>query len=130
MSYHFLLYGTFPTQGSNLHFLHWQADSLPLNHQGSPEQVDPKLQNTQLSTEIVRFDRDDASGCISITDTVGTLPRFLSVFTCVSKQPYQLCVLFLLEPIYEIPLSPLATRAVFPVRIESQSPGEATIVSP
>ena len=92
--------------------------------------MDPKLQNTQLSTEIVRFDRDDASGCISITDTVGTLPRFLSVFTCVSKQPYQLCVLFLLEPIYEIPLSPLATRAVFPVRIESQSPGEATIVSP
>ena len=25
------------TQGSNLHFLHWQADYLPLSHQGSPE---------------------------------------------------------------------------------------------
>ena len=30
----------FPTQGSNLcllHFLHWQADSLPLHHLGSPQ---------------------------------------------------------------------------------------------
>ena len=30
---------TVPTQGSNLcllHFLHWQADSLPLRYQGSP----------------------------------------------------------------------------------------------
>ena len=26
----------FPTQGSNLHLLHWQADSLPLSHKGSP----------------------------------------------------------------------------------------------
>ena len=25
---HFLLQGIFPTQGSNLHFLHWQVDSL------------------------------------------------------------------------------------------------------
>ena len=28
--------GIFPTQGSNPHLLHWQADSLPLNHQASP----------------------------------------------------------------------------------------------
>ena len=26
----------FPTQGSNLSLLHWQADSLPLSHLGSP----------------------------------------------------------------------------------------------
>ena len=25
-----------PTQGLNWHLLHWQADSLPLIHQGSP----------------------------------------------------------------------------------------------
>ena len=34
---HFLLYGIFPTQGSNLHLLrllHWQADSLPLSRLG------------------------------------------------------------------------------------------------
>ena len=28
--------GFFPTQGSNLHLLHWRADSLPLGHMGSP----------------------------------------------------------------------------------------------
>jgi len=33
---HFLLKGIFPTQGLNLHLLHWQADFLPLSHQGSP----------------------------------------------------------------------------------------------
>ena len=29
--------GIFPDQGSNLCPLHWQADSQPLRHQGSPE---------------------------------------------------------------------------------------------
>ena len=33
---HFLLQGTIPTQGSNLGLLHWQMDSLPLSHMGSP----------------------------------------------------------------------------------------------
>ena len=28
--------GTFPDQGSNPRLLYWQADSLPLRHQGSP----------------------------------------------------------------------------------------------
>ena len=29
---HALLQGIFPTQGSNMHLLHWQADSLSLHH--------------------------------------------------------------------------------------------------
>ena len=29
---HFLLQGIFLTQGLNPHFLHWQAESLPLSH--------------------------------------------------------------------------------------------------
>ena len=33
---HYLLQGIFPTQGSNPRLLHWQVDSLPLSHQGSP----------------------------------------------------------------------------------------------
>ena len=33
---HFLLQGIFLTQGSNLCFLYWQVNSLPLSHQGSP----------------------------------------------------------------------------------------------
>ena len=28
--------GIFPDQGSNLRLLHWQVDSLPLSHEGSP----------------------------------------------------------------------------------------------
>ena len=32
---HFLLQGIFPTQGLDLHLLHWQVDSLPLSHQGT-----------------------------------------------------------------------------------------------
>ena len=32
---HFLLQGIFPAQGSNPCLLRWQADSLPLSHQGS-----------------------------------------------------------------------------------------------
>ena len=42
MGCHFFLHGFFPTQGSNSHLLHWQADSLPLSHLGS-------LQNTSHS---------------------------------------------------------------------------------
>ena len=34
MGCHFLLQGMFLTQGSNMSLLHWQADSLPLSHQG------------------------------------------------------------------------------------------------
>ena len=32
---HSLLQGLFPNQGSNLHLLHWQADSLPLASPGN-----------------------------------------------------------------------------------------------
>ena len=34
---HSLLQGIFPTLGSNLHRLHWKADSLSLSHQGGLE---------------------------------------------------------------------------------------------
>ena len=36
MGFHLILQGIFPTQGSNSHLLHWQADSLLLSHQESP----------------------------------------------------------------------------------------------
>ena len=38
VSCRFLLKGIFPTQGSNWHPLHWQADSLALSHQGNLRQ--------------------------------------------------------------------------------------------
>ena len=42
VSWHFFLQGTFQIQGSNLgllHFLYWQASSLPLYHLGSPFKI-------------------------------------------------------------------------------------------
>ena len=36
MGFHFLLQGIFLTQGWNPCLLHWQADSLPLHHLGTP----------------------------------------------------------------------------------------------
>ena len=36
VGYHFLLQGIFLTQGSSLHLLYWQLDTLPLSHQGRP----------------------------------------------------------------------------------------------
>ena len=44
---HFFLQGIFLTQGSNpclLWLLHWQADSLPLSHLGSPFKEGIKVQ--------------------------------------------------------------------------------------
>ena len=42
VSCHFLLHGILPTQGLNLYLLqllHWQVDSLPLSHLGSPSNM-------------------------------------------------------------------------------------------
>ena len=42
MGCHFLFQGIFPTRGPNLcllYLLHWQMDSLPLHHLGSPQSV-------------------------------------------------------------------------------------------
>ena len=39
MGCHFLLQGIFLTPGLNPRLLHWQADSLPVSHLGSPVKV-------------------------------------------------------------------------------------------
>ena len=41
-----MAYEIFPDHGSNLCLMHWQADSLPLSHQGSPRR---KFQNFDVS---------------------------------------------------------------------------------
>ena len=49
---HFLLQGIFPTQESKLHLLclfHWQADSLPLCHLGSPSNRVPVIRLGKIS---------------------------------------------------------------------------------
>ena len=49
MGCHLLLQGIFPTQESIPHLLHWQADSLPLSHQGSPSVKGQMLIKESLS---------------------------------------------------------------------------------
>ena len=46
---HCLLQGIFPTQGSNPHLLHWQADSLLLSHLGSPREIISFFSSLELS---------------------------------------------------------------------------------
>ena len=55
MGFHFLLQGIFQTQGSNPHLLclmHWQVDSLPLHHRGSPF-VFHQFSSVQFSRSVV-----------------------------------------------------------------------------
>ena len=57
VGYHFLLQVIFPTQGlkpSLLHFLHRQADSLPLHHLGSSKEDTPMPSNHIGKTIMVR----------------------------------------------------------------------------
>ena len=52
LGFHFLLQRTVATQGSNpslLHLLHWQADSLPLCHPGSPVWSDSSFNHFTVS---------------------------------------------------------------------------------
>ena len=49
---HFLLQGIFLIQGSNPHLLHWQANSLPLSHQGSQFGFIQFKNTTQDETEL------------------------------------------------------------------------------
>ena len=51
---HFLLQGIFPDQRLNLTLLHWQADSLPLSHQGSPGPYCSRFQTTLETQETVQ----------------------------------------------------------------------------
>ena len=55
-SCHFLLQEIFLTQGSNPRLLHWQVDSLPLSHQGSPgRSAAPHVPHTSLSLSFLPF---------------------------------------------------------------------------
>ena len=54
----FLLQGIFPNQGLNLQhvcLLHWQADSLPLSHLGSPLEYYPAIERNKIESYIVMW---------------------------------------------------------------------------
>ena len=50
--------GISPDQGSNPHLLHWQVNSLPLSHQGSP--------NVFLNNTVTWFKTQDTKGYFSL----------------------------------------------------------------
>ena len=76
--------GIFPTQGSNPRLLHWQADSLPLNHLGSriclvkanlqSQKTDQRLPRAEGRSEGtsqserngLKLDCDHRDGCIPL----------------------------------------------------------------
>ena len=71
---HFLLQGIFLTQGLNPLLLHWQADSVPLSHQGSPV--------IQLVASISNFPKiEDVSAIIQIGHVWIVLPWILQSTT-------------------------------------------------
>ena len=51
--------GIFPDQGSNPCPLHWQADSQPLHHQGSPRIISWVLKNTYAQSPPLETDSED-----------------------------------------------------------------------
>ena len=51
MGCHFLLQGIFPTQGLNLHLLHWQVDSSPPSHRGACPYTDNHDSPSNISVE-------------------------------------------------------------------------------
>ena len=53
VGYHFLLKGIFPMQRSSSHLLwllHWQVDSIPLSHLGSPRKLDTHMQMNKVGS--------------------------------------------------------------------------------
>ena len=70
------LCGIFLDQKSNLGFLHWQADSLPLSHWGSPDMISFLiLCGTQLDFAAVAA--KSLQSCPTLCDPIdGTPPGF------------------------------------------------------
>ena len=65
--------GIFPDQGSNPCPLHWQADSQPLRHQGSPFETSDATCSTVLPLALVEA-------------LEGTLSKMYYILACLLKQ--------------------------------------------
>ena len=87
---HFLLQWIFLTQGSNpclLHLLHWQVDSLPLSHQGSPNKVHSLFIFPQLLSNVL-FLLENPTGIPHLLHLVITSPQTLLSCDSFSDFPY------------------------------------------
>ena len=60
--------GIFPNRGANLRLLHWQVDSLPLHHQGSPYKLIFKLAAAVAATA------KSLQSCLTLCDPIDGSP--------------------------------------------------------
>ena len=85
-----LLQGIFPTQGLSprlLHFLHWQVDSLPLNHWGSSFSYEKESQFILLLVPVQFFQHLLLKNCLFLI--------VCSYFLCCTLTDYIFMSLFL-----------------------------------
>ena len=85
VSCHFLLQGIFQTQGSNPCLLHWQADSLPLCHQGSLRSTDYLIFYIFLKVTL-HLQSLQSAGCI-LRVVQPSLEPILYPMLCTSHSP-------------------------------------------
>ena len=88
----FLLQGIFLTKGSNLHLLHWQADSLPLSHLESPKSTRFQLKERERETHTHTHTRSNLQETGNLQMRPGCLLRELKPHcVCVRAKSLQSC---------------------------------------
>ena len=84
-----LLQGIFPTQGLNprlLHLLHWQADSLPLGHLGSPD-----LRSMKSHLQFIAQDTA-GKGNVNTKIAIDIRVKYYRKWSYISrKHPFRVC---------------------------------------
>ena len=103
---HLLLQRIFSTQGLNWPFLHWQAESLPWSHLGSPKDDNPGAKTVSLGQHPGQRSADSTPAGVSVAIGVMvvvmvqvgrcsrcamTSPRWLAPPTCTLVNPMPLC---------------------------------------
>ena len=118
----FLLQGIFPTQGSNLHLLHWQADSLPLSHLGNDtrwsikwvgKRINPNDDTKSLSGQL-------GNGQMRVKKSLSPRSTPASVGLCILCSSNHLCAYI---PELDNPTAPLPQSQQWVLRLLTQPPG-------
>ena len=114
----FLLQGIFPAQGSNPHLLsllHWQVDSLPLSHLGSPYSTIVVV--VQSPSRVQLFATPwTAAHQASLSLTSRSLPKFMSIELVMPFNHLILCCPLLLLPSIFHRIRIFSNESAFPIR--------------
>ena len=89
MGSHCFLQGIFPTQGSDLCLLHWQAVSFPLSHQGSPAFQTNSNMTCRSSEQMLEAGQSDqhVSMCAHVWRHTHTHTHTQSLAPCSTGRP-------------------------------------------